>query len=404
MKADIQLVSSKNARHILYKGKRYILESDAPDNEIVAELKRIRAALERKKRKKRKKVRKIYSDNPLKAYGISKETQRITAEIAKVKKLNELSRAIEAPVKEEAKKETPKSIPPTRALPQPPVEEIDSSDDDDDIVQVPFKDSDGKTTTENLSRRVVNAGKALAGKELENRVRVLLTTPRVYEGFLEERDVYNIPPGIRNKQDVINFLVKNMDHDILLGETQLMIEHLRGNGEKMHTKDGLWKHQIERYMSGMDEFLGVFSLMNLHTLKLPRKGVRRGALKKSYEHNSFILNIGYHWVGVRIDDETIEYYDSEASQPPDEFMEILRPILKKTYPDSVFQFKVSSVVCQDKRSSSCGYHAMRFLVDRYRGLSFKDATFFSTVDRSIKGEKEAKRFKEQLQDFSVINF
>ena len=45
---------------------------------------------------------------------------------------------------------------------------------------------------------------------------------------------------------------------------------------------------------------------------------------------------------------------------------------------------------------------MKFLVDRYKGKSFKESTGFEKITKVMKGENEVKKFKELIEDFQDI--
>jgi hypothetical protein len=45
---------------------------------------------------------------------------------------------------------------------------------------------------------------------------------------------------------------------------------------------------------------------------------------------------------------------------------------------------------------------MKFLVDRYEGQNFKEASLFEVMDKSVKGEKAIEKFKASIKDFGYI--
>eukprot|EP00732_Lithocolla_globosa_P000408 Lithocolla_globosa_v1_NODE_121_length_6109_cov_174.362075.p4 type:complete len:119 gc:universal NODE_121_length_6109_cov_174.362075:1920-2276(+) len=105
-----------------------------------------------------------------------------------------------------------------------------------------------------------------------------------------------------------------------------------------------------------------------------------------------------HWIAVMITPNTIEYVDSFAENPSFKFNHHIKKILKP----GVYQMKINSVKRQNVKTDTCGYHAMKFLADRYAGKSFKEATGFDIIDKSIKGEEEIKKFKKMVKDFGYV--
>ena len=120
---------------------------------------------------------------------------------------------------------------------------------------------------------------------------------------------------------------------------------------------------------------------------------------------SFILNtqphtvkIG-HWVAVFVTLTTIEYYDSLVGQPPSTFMKRLKPFLK---PGQIYQYKVNTVKRQSNKSNNCGYYAMEFITDRYKGKTYKEPSHFKVIEDSVKGEQDIARFKKTVKKFGFV--
>eukprot|EP00732_Lithocolla_globosa_P000373 Lithocolla_globosa_v1_NODE_108_length_6291_cov_39.629250.p2 type:complete len:155 gc:universal NODE_108_length_6291_cov_39.629250:4233-3769(-) len=131
-------------------------------------------------------------------------------------------------------------------------------------------------------------------------------------------------------------------------------------------------------------------------------------INKKDKQFSFVMNTSPikikdgHWVGVYVNGENVEYYDSFGEEYPHKFLKRMKKLLKKWKPDNVYQIKVNRVKKQKVNTDTCGYHAMNFITKRYNGESFMDATDFKIIKDSIKGEKEIKKFKEMVNEFEYL--
>ena len=47
----------------------------------------------------------------------------------------------------------------------------------------------------------------------------------------------------------------------------------------------------------------------------------------------------------------------------------------------LFKLKTNTVKHQDDRADTCGFHAMEFLKNRFKGISFADSTGFNAVSK-----------------------
>jgi len=158
---------------------------------------------------------------------------------------------------------------------------------------------------------------------------------------------------------------------------------------------GLTNFEIEKFMKDYDKdgFIGVYAIDQL-------KKIKKVGNDFSFIMNTQPINVPIgHWIAVKIDRDTIEYYDSFAGDPPDELLKWL----KKRLAPNVYQLKINRTKFQKANTSNCGYFAMDFLAKRYGGESFKEATGFKVFEDSIKGEKEIKKLKKSIQEFGFIN-
>lgn len=169
---------------------------------------------------------------------------------------------------------------------------------------------------------------------------------------------------------------------------------------------GLYDDEIEKVMKVYPDFLGVISRNEIRRL-LPfvKKDSRIG----------FVLNTdpntkpGQHWVAVYIDgrqngSKSIEYYDSYADPIPNDIRHDLKSVVEKMDPNTLLKLKENKVVQQSVATNNCGFFAMRFLIDRFRGKSFSDATGYDEELKKhavTKNEAEIERMKK-LPPFSYI--
>jgi hypothetical protein len=68
-------------------------------------------------------------------------------------------------------------------------------------------------------------------------------------------------------------------------------------------------------------------------------------------------------------------------------------VADKLHAQTYLKFKENKIAVQDADSSNCGYFAAKFLIDRFRGVPFKEVTGY---DDSVKGEKDIEAFKKRL--------
>lgn len=106
----------------------------------------------------------------------------------------------------------------------------------------------------------------------------------------------------------------------------------------------------------------------------------------------FIMNLdesnepGSHWVAVYISGDSVEYYDPLAQPPSESFKKDIKKYLESMKVPTLMKFKINKVADQHGNSHKCGYHSIRFLDDRFRGVPFKNTTRFE--NNSKEGEEK----------------
>lgn len=181
-----------------------------------------------------------------------------------------------------------------------------------------------------------------------------------------------------------------------------MEEEQDGNGEL--EKDGLNENEIAKLVKLVGgrklnkAFIGVYSIDELDQVASKVKPNSKAA---------FILNLdestkpGSHWVACWIDptdSKSIEYYDSFGRDPPERFLKDLDLVVNALKCDEYLMLKFNKVVQQSVSSGNCGWFAIKFLIERSKGIGFKECTGWSEVK---KGEAEIEAFKK-LNRFVLV--
>lgn len=166
-------------------------------------------------------------------------------------------------------------------------------------------------------------------------------------------------------------------------------------GEGKHNdKGGLYNYEIEEIMKPYKDkgFMGVISSDEIKLL-LP--------LINKNKKFSFIMNTSPstekygHWIAVYvdpIDDLSLEYYDPLAQEPSKDFQKQIKLIIDKSEPSVYLKFKINKIQDQHSNSKTCGWHSMKFLINRYNNYPFKEATLYNAK----KGEQEARKMKDKF--------
>lgn len=160
-------------------------------------------------------------------------------------------------------------------------------------------------------------------------------------------------------------------------------------GEGKRKKGGLNGGEIEEIMKGHKDFVGVYAIDQIHKLPLRK-------------YMGWVMNLdpiskmGSHWVACLLDarkDMAVEYYDSLADDAPEEFMFRIKDIIDKLNLPVYLKMKINKVKRQADNTNSCGFHACKFLMDRFREVPFVECSGYNEVK---KGEKSVKTFKKKF--------
>ena len=117
-----------------------------------------------------------------------------------------------------------------------------------------------------------------------------------------------------------------------------------------------------------------------------------------------------HWRGIFIDcrDDfpSCEYFDPLAEGKPEKaLVDVMKKICKKMNPEKLCLFKSSSIRRQAKEKSTCGWHVVQYIDDRWRGVPWSEATGYDNyieklkepVDDSKDGEKEVEKYIKKYE-------
>ncbi len=126
-------------------------------------------------------------------------------------------------------------------------------------------------------------------------------------------------------------------------------------------------------------------------------------------------NDGYrtgHWRAVYINNEddypSVEYFDPLAEgKMPQDLQNITRKIALKMNPSMMFKYKQNMLRRQSKLSSNCGWHAIKFLDDRYNGIPWSEATGYDSYmeqqpapkDDSSDGESDISKYIKKYESY-----
>lgn len=171
-------------------------------------------------------------------------------------------------------------------------------------------------------------------------------------------------------------------------------------GQGKAEKEGISNFDIDRMLSRQPEYLGCVARDEFRTKILPKVLERsKGGcvINMDFSHQA-----GSHWVALYWDGSPgvceIDYFDSFAEPIPTDLQADLKLLAEKLNCQAYLKLKENRIKKQSERSSNCGFFATKFLLDRFRGKPFIDASGFSDVR---KGESQISNFKAQ-QGFGYI--
>lgn len=179
--------------------------------------------------------------------------------------------------------------------------------------------------------------------------------------------------------------------------------HMVGKGKRFDDvqENGLYSDQIADLMEpyAKDGFIGVVSADDIKQL-IPAS--------LEFDKFGFIMNKdkknqpGSHWVAIYCDltdEKEINYFDSFAEEPDPIFYEQIKKLIDAHKLPIYLKMKINKIVEQSNSSALCGFHAMKFLIDRFKGKEFKDVSGYSDIRH---GEDKAKELLHKYDRFGYI--
>jgi hypothetical protein len=210
-----------------------------------------------------------------------------------------------------------------------------------------------------------------------------------------------IPEGYRGPEDII--IKSDSDEENKLGYKPRGPDDIiiRGDGKEIDER-GLSNTEIDEIMKPLGDFyLGTIAHDQIHSMIIPKI--------KSRSNGAFIINTdpaskgGSHWQALAHfaspnSTHEINFFDSFADPIDSKLRKDLKDIANKLDAQTFLKLKENSVQLQDDRTSTCGFHCIRFILDRHRGKTFAQATGYDdkVKNDSIRGEGEINRFKKQI--------
>ena len=159
------------------------------------------------------------------------------------------------------------------------------------------------------------------------------------------------------------------------------------------TDKGLSNLDIDDIMDGYPEYMGCIAHNEIKSQILPR--VKKGS------RGGFVINTepasknGQHWQAVYYQCSPypeMDWFDSYGDPCGPSLMRDLKLIADRLDCRAMMKFKENRIRVQGN-TNNCGFHSCKFLIDRFNGKNFVDASGYND---SQHGEAQIKKFKSQV--------
>lgn len=194
-----------------------------------------------------------------------------------------------------------------------------------------------------------------------------------------------------------------MENVDFISEARQEEEEQEGDGKRKYRDDGLSTGQINSLMRGYPYYLGCVGCDQILDFDV-----------KPRSRFGFVMNTdpsykkGQHWVAIYIDarpngTHSVEYYDSLADLPTRQVFEDLKKLSNSLRAHHPLILKMNKIADQSDDTSNCGYFASKFLIDRFNGKSFAEASGYNR--RYPRGERDIEEWKRELgiEKFKTID-
>jgi hypothetical protein len=185
-----------------------------------------------------------------------------------------------------------------------------------------------------------------------------------------------------------------------------------GSGED----DGLYNDEIEKILkANIKDFVPVIASNEIgDMIRYVKPGLKRfGFIINTSDSSSDGSGMDGkpvgHWRACYVNNEddyqSIEIFDPLVNEPENGLIDGLRKVARKMNPETLFKVKINYLQRQDKNTGTCGYHAIKFLEDRYNGVPFSVASGYDNYiekhmpDHSADGEKDLKQKIKKYNSF-----
>jgi len=185
-------------------------------------------------------------------------------------------------------------------------------------------------------------------------------------------------------------------------EDEVIMVKKKGTGkEHENDNDGIYNDELEQiFYDKLHKFVPVISSDEMGIIE---KMVNKDTKKIGWIQNTDPRKSqGRHWVAyyINVPDGEINYYDSlveNNGMPSAESMKGLKKIIDKINPEFYLKFKNNLCRYQNPKSNNCGYFSLKFLLDRYSNIPFRECTGYDKVKNVYgEGEKMIQKFKRYL--------
>ena len=157
---------------------------------------------------------------------------------------------------------------------------------------------------------------------------------------------------------------------------------------------GMSNLEIDHVLQKYPEYLGCISHDEIPKILRDVKPQSRGG---------FVINTdphnkpGQHWQALYFDarpngESEIDWYDSYADPIDKKLLHDIKLISNRLNAKTYLKFKENKIIQQNNKSSNCGWFCCEFLIDRFRGKPWIEATKFNDVHN---GEAKVEKFKTQ---------